>query len=266
MISDKRNAILSELPSGVRLVAVSKFHPVEKIREAYDAGQRLFAESRPQEFAAKVPQLPADIEWHFIGHLQTNKLKLVLPYVSLVQSVDSLHLLEAIDRWGAENDRTVPVLLELHLGAEQTKQGFSEEELWAVLLRSGGGVASETRGRPWPREWEGPADAVSGRDEERSDEGFSETMPPQRSCNTIFSHISFRGLMGMATNTDDERVIDADFARIEGLFRRIRAEFPALKETFTELSIGMSDDWRIALRHGASMIRLGTCLFGPREY
>jgi len=217
MFSDSRNAILSELPSGVRLVAVSKFHPVERIREAYQAGQRLFGESRPQEFAAKAAQLPGDIEWHFIGHLQTNKLKLVLPYAALVESVDSLHLLEAIDRWGAENGRAVPVLLELHLGAEQTKQGFAEEEIWSILQRQ-------------------------------------------------YGHVCVRGLMGMATNTDDERVIDADFARIEGLFRRIRAEFPALKETFTELSIGMSDDWRIALRHGASMIRLGTCLFGPREY
>ena len=103
MVSDNLKSLYEKLPSAVKLVAVSKFHPVERLMEAYDAGQRIFAESRPQELAAKVPQMPADIEWHFIGHLQTNKLKLVLPYVTLVQSVDSFHLLEAIDKWGREN-------------------------------------------------------------------------------------------------------------------------------------------------------------------
>ena len=223
MIKENLQHLLTKLPSAVKLVAVSKFHPVERLMEAYDAGQRLFAESRPQELAAKVPQLPADIEWHFIGHLQTNKLKLVLPHVTLVQSVDSFHLLEAIDTWGRGNGRTIDVLLELHLGAEETKQGFLEEEVLSV-------ISSETAG------------------------GVEK------------SHIRIRGLMGMATNTEDEAVIDADFERIEGLFRRIREEFPQLRETFTELSIGMSQDWPIAVRHGATMVRIGTDIFGPREY
>ena len=205
MIKENLQHLLTKLPSAVKLVAVSKFHPVERLMEAYDAGQRLFAESRPQELAAKVPLLPADIEWHFIGHLQTNKLKLVLPHVTLVQSVDSFHLLE------------------LHLGAEETKQGFSEEEVLSV-------ISSEAEG------------------------GVEK------------SHIRIRGLMGMATNTEDEAVIDADFERIEGLFRRIREEFPELRETFTELSIGMSQDWPVAVRHGATMVRIGTDIFGPREY
>ena len=223
MIKENLQHLLTKLPSAVKLVAVSKFHPVERLMEAYDAGQRLFAESRPQELAAKVPQLPADIEWHFIGHLQTNKLKLVLPHVTLVQSVDSFHLLEAIDKWGRDNGRTIDVLLELHLGAEETKQGFSEEEVLSVISsKAEGGVEK--------------------------------------------SHIRIRGLMGMATNTEDEAVIDADFERIEGLFRRIREEFPQLRETFTELSIGMSQDWPIAVRHGATMVRIGTDIFGPREY
>ena len=223
MIKENLQHLLTKLPSAVKLVAVSKFHPVERLMEAYDAGQRLFAESRPQELAAKVPQLPADIEWHFIGHLQTNKLKLVLPHVTLVQSVDSFHLLEAIDKWGRDNGRTIDVLLELHLGAEETKQGFSEEEVLSVISsKAEGGVEK--------------------------------------------SHIRIRGLMGMATNTEDEAVIDADFERIEGLFRRIREEFPELRETFTELSIGMSQDWPIAVRHGATMVRIGTDIFGPREY
>ena len=223
MIKENLQHLLTKLPSAVKLVAVSKFHPVERLMEAYDAGQRLFAESRPQELAAKVPQLPADIEWHFIGHLQTNKLKLVLPHVTLVQSVDSFHLLEAIDKWGRDNGRTIDVLLELHLGAEETKQGFSEEEVLSVISsKAEGGVEK--------------------------------------------SHIRIRGLMGMATNTEDEAVIDADFERIEGLFQRIREEFPELRETFTELSIGMSQDWPIAVRHGATMVRIGTDIFGPREY
>ena len=220
MVSDNLKALYEKLPSAVKLVAVSKFHPVSRLMEAYEAGQRVFGENRPQELAQKVPQMPSDVEWHFIGHLQTNKLKLVLPYVSLVQSVDSFHLLEAIDKWGRENGKTVDVLLELHLGAEETKHGFSEEEILAVI---GAGK------------------------------------PP-------LENVRIRGLMGMATNTEDEGVIEADFARIEALFQRIRAEHPELRETFTELSIGMSGDWPIAVRHGATMVRIGTDIFGEREY
>ena len=216
MVRDNLSALYEKLPSAVKLVAVSKFHPVERLMEAYEAGQRIFAESRPQELSVKVPQMPSDVEWHFIGHLQTNKLKLVLPYVSLVQSVDSLHLLQAIDRWGSEHDRVTDVLLELHLGAEETKQGFSEEEILSMVC------------------------------------------PP--AC-----HYRIRGLMGMATNTDDAAGIEADFARIESLFFRIRSEHPELADTFTELSIGMSSDWPLAVRHGATMVRIGTDIFGPRE-
>jgi len=217
MIEENLQSLYRELPSDVVLVAVSKFHGPDRIREAYDAGQRVFGESRPQELAAKVPVLPSDIRWHFIGHLQTNKLKLVLPYVTLVQSVDSLHLLEAIGRWGAANGRTVDVLLELHLGAEETKQGFTEAEIGDILRR---------------------------------------TVPSIRIC----------GLMGMATNTEDPAVVDRDFGRIEAFFHRLRAEFPQRADTFTELSIGMSGDWPAAVRHGATMVRIGTDIFGPREY
>ena len=222
MVSDNLTALYEKLPSDVKLVAVSKFHPVERLMEAYAAGQRLFGENRPQELAQKVPQMPSDVEWHFIGHLQTNKLKLVLPYVSLVQSVDSFHLLEAIDKWGRDNDRVVDILLELHLGAEETKHGFSEEEICSILQAG--------------------------------------QIPTSAHCYCI------RGLMGMATNTEDEEIIEADFARIEALYKRIREEHPELAETFTELSIGMSGDWPIAVRHGATMVRIGTDIFGPREY
>ncbi len=220
MVGDNLKALYEKLPSDVKLVAVSKFHPVGRLMEAYGAGQRIFGENRPQELAQKVPQMPPDVQWHFIGHLQTNKLKLVLPYVSLVQSVDSLHLLETIDRWGRDNGRTVDVLLELHLGAEETKQGFSEEEILSIV----------GAGEP------------------------------------VLESVRIRGLMGMATNTEDEGVIEADFARIEALFKRIRTEHPELQDIFTELSIGMSGDWPLAVRHGATMVRIGTDIFGPREY
>ncbi len=217
MIAENLHSITRKLPSGVTLVAVSKFHPVSALQEAYDAGQRDFGENRPQELAAKVPLLPADIRWHFIGHLQTNKLKMVLPYVSLVQSVDSLHLLEAIRAWAVSNNRLIDILLELHLGAEETKHGFTEDEIISICHS------------------------------ERSEE----------------SMIRIRGLMGMATNTEDVRVIEEDFIRIEKLFKRIQAM--GLRD-FDQLSIGMSGDWPLAVKHGATMVRIGTDIFGPREY
>lgn len=199
-------------------MAVSKFHPAGVIREAYAAGQRVFGESRPQEFAKKVAEL-ADLglEWHFIGHLQTNKLKLVLPHASLVQSVDSLHLLDAVEDWGRANDRVVRVLLELHIGAEQTKQGFKEEEVLELLFRA-----------------------------------------------DKYRYVRFCGLMGMATHSDSEEDIRADFARIADFRAYLRDLFPELTD-FRELSIGMSGDWRIALEYGATIVRIGTAIFGERQ-
>ncbi len=223
-IKENITQIIRELPSDVKLVAVSKFHPVESIMEAYGAGQRVFAESRPQELAAKVPAMESwlsangmqnDIVWHFIGHLQTNKLKMVLPYASLVQSVDSLHLLEAIEKWGRDNGKVVAVLLEYHIASEESKQGFSEEEIKGIL----------------------------------SDVGR-------------FPHIRFRGLMGMATFTEDESVIRSDFSRISLLFKEVSSSIP----DFSELSIGMSGDYRIAIEYGSTMVRIGTMIFGERNY
>ena len=254
MIAESLHTLREALPSGVELVAVSKFHPVERLMEAYEAGQRVFAESRPQELAAKVPQLPSDIQWHFIGHLQTNKLKLVLPYVSLVQSVDSLHLLQAISAWGTANNKVVDVLLELHLGAEQTKQGFSEEEILALLI--GAGTPSETHGHPRPCKREGPAAEGCGR-------GLSEAQEVSEGVPAPMAGIRIRGLMGMATNTDDMAVVEKDFERIEALYNKIKASG---REGFDVLSIGMSQDWPVAVRHGATMVRIGTDIFGPREY
>ena len=221
MIQNKIHDIVGKLPSGVKLVAVSKFHSVPELMEAYRAGQRCFGENRPQEFAMKVPEMPSDIEWHFIGHLQTNKLKLVLPYASLVESIDSKRLLDSVNAWGKANGKVVPVLLELHLGAEETKGGFTDQEIIDILS-------------------------------EYVDAG------------SAYSHVHIRGLMGMATNTDDEAVIDSDFSRIEAFKKNLDRMFPSL-DGFTELSIGMSDDWQLALRHGATIIRVGTAIFGPRK-
>ena len=247
MIKDNLNTLYNALPSGVKLVAVSKFHPVERLMEAYEAGQRIFGENRPQELAAKVPQMPSDVQWHFIGHLQTNKLKLVLPYVSLVQSVDSFHLLEAINKWAVDNGRIINILLELHLGAEETKHGFTEEEIESVLSD----LPSSKQACMPSSLPAGPSHSCGhGRPQ------FSAPTPsPAFGVNVI-------GLMGMATNTDDMSVVEKDFQRIEGLFKRLQAQYPQL----TELSIGMSGDWPLAVKHGATMVRIGTDIFGPREY
>ena len=228
---------MNELPATVRLVAVSKFHPFEAIEEAYAAGQRIFAESRPQELLAKVrhldelraakPEYMSDVEWHFIGHLQTNKLKMVLPYVSLVQSVDSVHLLDAIQTWAAANDRVISVLLEPHVAAEDTKQGFDAEEIYDILSRSSEVSAGQSGAYP---------------------------------------NIRFCGIMGMATFTDDQSVIASDFDALRAIFDTCRSRFPHLAGDFTELSIGMSDDYPLAIEYGSTMIRVGSMIFGERSY
>ena len=219
MIKENIIAIRQELPPEVKLVAVSKFHPEEAIREAYAAGQRAFGENRPQELAKKVEALAdLDLEWHFLGHLQTNKLKMVLPYAQLVQSVDSQHLLDAIQDWGKANDKVIRVLLELHIGAEETKQGFKEEEILDILFRA-----------------------------------------------DKYKNIRFCGLMGMASHTDCEEDVRADFARISDFKAYLDDLFPELTD-FKELSIGMSGDWRLALDYGATIVRIGTAIFGERQY
>ena len=229
MIKEVINRLHRELPATAKLVAVSKFHPFEAIEEAYEAGQRIFAESRPQELLAKVkrleeirtergePDYMSDIEWHFIGHLQTNKLKMVLPYVSMIQSVDSVRLLESIETWCGANGIVADVLLEPHVAAEETKQGFSPEEIMTILSDAG-----------------------------------------------KYPNIRFRGIMGMATFTDDESVIRSDFAALRDIFDKVREKYPSLSDTFTELSIGMSDDYPVALEYGSTMVRIGSMIFGQR--
>lgn len=208
------------LPQGVTLVAVSKFHPIEKLRQAYDAGQRVFGESRVQEMLAKIPEMPDDVHWHFIGHLQTNKVKSIIGHTTLIESVDSVKLLELIDRLSAEAGVITRVLLQVHVAAEETKFGFTPDETLEYFHNGGYRALRAT-------------------------------------------HIC--GLMGMATNTDNTERIDSDFAAIALLHHRIINACPDLCG-FDQLSMGMSDDYEIALRHGSTIVRIGTDIFGPREY
>ena len=245
MVKEIIHRLNSELPATVRLVAVSKFHPFELIEEAYEAGQRIFAESRPQELLSKIRRLEelraergedymADVQWHFIGHLQTNKLKMVLPYVSLVQSVDSLRLLDAIETWAVANDKVISVLLEPHVAAELTKQGFTAEEIYGIMQAASVGAELNSK--------------------------TAADSPDLRK----YSHIRFRGIMGMATFTDDEAVVCADFAALRDIFDECRSRFPSLAADFTELSIGMSDDYPLAITYGSTMVRIGSMIFGER--
>ena len=217
-ISDRLHRILKTLPEGVQLVAVSKFHPAERLEEAYEAGQRIFGESRPQEMAAKAAILPKDIEWHMIGHLQTNKVKMIAPFVTMISSVDSDRLIEEIEKQAAKNNRTIDILLEVHVADEETKSGWSIDELEAYLAT-----------------------------------GALQSM----------EHIRVRGVMTIATNTDDESIIRRDFQRIRDIFEAFK---PRFGEAFDTLSIGMSDDYPIALEYGSTMVRIGTAIFGAREY
>lgn len=220
-ISSEILRLKEELPSTVKLVAVSKFNPAEAIREAYDAGQRIFAESRPQELQQKVGILPHDIQWHFIGHLQTNKLKMVLPYVSLVHSVDSERLLGEISKYAAKNGLNVKCLLEVFIAQEESKQGFSEEELFDLLARF-----------------------------------TASPLPGVEIC----------GLMGMASFTDDQKQISGEFAQLKGIFDRVREKYVSTLPDFKELSMGMSGDYKIAVGYGSTMVRIGTTIFGARNY
>ena len=218
-VAQRLDAVRATLPEGVVLAAVSKFHPVECLREAYDAGQRVFAESRVQELLPKIEAMPADVEWHFIGHLQRNKAKLVVGRVALIESVDSEELLALVDRLAAERGTVQRVLLEAHVAAEEAKSGFAPDVLLEYFRRGG-----------------------------------------YRSLQA--THIC--GIMGMATNTDDDARIEADFAALRQLKADIEAAAPDLCG-FDVLSMGMSDDYRIAMACGSTEVRIGSAIFGARQ-
>lgn len=218
-IADNLRQVRDTIPPHVTLVAVSKYHPAESIRQAYDAGQRLFAESRVQELLAKQPQLPDDIHWHFIGHLQTNKVRHLIGHTTLIESVDTIRLLNLIDAESYNAGIITRVLLQIHIAAEETKFGFSPTDLLDYFNT---------------RQFE----------------------------NLRATHIC--GLMAMATNTDDDSRIAADFNQAARLFDTIRAT-PGLIG-FDTLSMGMSDDRRQAIAAGSTMVRVGTAIFGPRQY
>lgn len=207
------------MPIGVRLVAVSKYQPVEKLMEAYKAGQRVFGESHAQEVTAKSKMLPEDIDWHFIGHLQTNKVKYIAPFVSLIHSVDSLKLLKEIDRQAAKNGRIISCLLQIHIADEETKFGLDETELILLL---------------------------------ESDEYGS------------MRNVRIDGLMCMATNTDDEEKIRNEFRKVREMFDKVKSKYFGSANHFRELSMGMSDDYPIAMQEGSTLIRVGSKIFGNR--
>lgn len=213
--------VLGNLPAGVNLVAISKFHPNEYIEAAYAEGQRIFGESHEQELDRKVESLPKDIEWHFIGHLQTNKVKYIAPYISMIESVDSLKLLKEINKQAAKHDRVVKVLLELHIAEEETKSGFSFDDC-RELLEAG--------------EWR------------------------------TMDHVQICGIMMMASNTDDEQQIAQEFDAAYAFFKEVKEKYFADDDAFCERSWGMSHDYRIAVKHGSNMVRVGTTIFGPRIY
>ncbi|HQQ98326.1 MAG TPA: YggS family pyridoxal phosphate-dependent enzyme [Cyclobacteriaceae bacterium] len=209
------------MAAGARLIAVTKTHPVDRIQEAYDTGQRIFGENKVQELTEKQPQLPADIEWHLLGHLQRNKVKYIAPFISLIQSVDSLRLLEEIEKQAGKNKRTIDCLLQVYIAKEETKFGLSPDELMEVI---------------------------------------------QSAEFKSMQHIRVVGLMGIATLTGDSHQIRQEFRNLKALFEKIKSMNLPGPLFLRELSMGMSADYTIALEEGSTLIRIGTAIFGDRNY
>lgn len=214
-IADNLRAIRATLPPHVTLVAISKTKPVETIREAYAAGQRIFGENKVQELVPKHEALPKDIEWHLVGHLQTNKVKYIAPFVSLIHSADSLKLLQEIDKQGQKNNRTIDVLLQIYIAREETKFGLSPEEAQALLAS------------------------------------------PEFAA---LQNVRVRGLMGMASNTDNTEQVRREFASLKTFFDELKKTRPH----FDILSMGMSGDYLLAAEEGSTMVRVGSSIFGSR--
>ena len=215
-IGEKIKAVCATLPQGVTLIAVSKYHPAEAVQAAYDAGQRDFGESKAQDLSAKFATLPKDIKWHFIGHLQTNKVKYIAPFVHLIHSIDSYKLLCEVNRQGAKAGRRIPCLLQIHIAQEETKFGLTPQECREMLALG---------------EWR------------------------------TLENIELRGIMCMASNTDDLEQIAGEFSQAQQLFNEIKERYFAGNGRFSIISAGMSDDHPIAIEHGSTHIRLGSSIF-----
>ena len=221
MIKENLHQIKATIPEGVTLVAVSKTKPVSDIQEAYDAGQRVFGENYPQEMRDKHEALPTDIQWHFIGHLQTNKIKYIIPFVTLIHSIDTANLLEAVNKEAKKHDRVVDCLLQFHIALEETKFGLDLEEARQLL-----------------------------------DSDAFKQMENVRIC----------GVMGMGTFTDDMEEVRKEFKHLKSIFETLKQDYFANQSQFKEISMGMSEDYPIAIEEGATLIRVGSKIFGPRNY
>lgn len=221
MVKDNLLAVKQTLKENVKLVAVSKYQPIELLEEAYEAGQRVFGESHALEVRDKAEAMPKDIEWHFIGHLQTNKVKYIAPFISCIESVDSLKLMQEINKQALKNDRVIDCLLQFHVAQEETKSGFTLEECEQVLS---------------------------------SDEFAS------------LKNIRIIGVMGMATYTEDEKQIRKEFKALVANFAYLKIAYFSANEEFKEISMGMTDDYKIAMSEGSTIVRVGSGIFGEREY
>jgi len=211
----------NKIPDFVKLVAVSKTKPNSDILDAYNAGQRIFGENKVQDMCAKAEELPKDIEWHMIGHLQTNKVKYLGGFVSLIHSIDSLKLLGVVNKEAAKNERIIDCLMEIKIGQEETKIGFSKEELIEIL----------------------------------SSNLYDE-----------MNNIKITGIMGMATFTEDDDLIRREFQELKSIYTDIKSRFFANEDSFKELSMGMSADYELAIEEGSTMVRVGSAIFGARNY
>ena len=220
MVKDNLLAVKQTLKENVKLVAVSKYQPIELLEEAYEAGQRVFGESHALEVRDKAEAMPKDIEWHFIGHLQTNKVKYIAPFISCIESVDSLKLMQEINKQALKNDRMIDCLLQFHVAQEETKSGFTLEECEQVL----------------------------------SSEEFSN-----------LKNIRIIGVMGMATYTEDEKQIRKEFKTLVANFAYLKMAYFSANQDFKEISMGMTDDYKIAMSVGSTIVRVGSGIFGERS-
>ena len=221
MIQENLNIVRATVPSNVTLIAVSKTKPVADLQEAYDAGQRIFGENKALEMRDKYQELPKDIQWHFIGHLQTNKIKYIAPFVTLIHAIDSLSLLEAVNKEAAKNNRVIDCLLQFHIAQEETKFGLDMEEAKSLL----------------------------------ESESFKN-----------LKNINICGVMGMATFTDDVVQVRNEFKNLRNIFEALKENYFRANDSFKEISMGMSDDYPIAIEEGATMVRVGSKIFGARNY